>query len=57
MEDEVGGIWVGSDVTWSKSFRNVKELIWVPSGEAISSDHQSLDLVNDGLGCLILFIY
>lgn len=44
MEDEVGGIWVGYDVTWSKPFRNVKELIWVPSREAISSEHQSLDL-------------
>ena len=63
-EDEAGNIWVGSDINWSKPYIEIKELIWVTSGEVISSGHQSLDLalkspkiiVNDGLSCLIWFV-
>ena len=62
-ENEAGIIWVGSDINWSKPYIEIKELIWVPSGEVISS-HQLLDLalkspkiiVNDGLSCLIWYI-
>ena len=55
---------MSSDINWSKSYIEIKELIWVPSGEVISPGHQSLDLslkspkiiVNNGLSCLIWFI-
>ena len=63
-EDETANIWVGSDIKWSKPYIEVKELIWAPPGEVISSGHQPLDLVlkspkiivNDDLSWLIWFI-
>ena len=60
LEDELGKIWVGSDINWSKPYRDIKELIWTPLREVILSGHQSLDLtlkspkiiVSDGLSSL-----
>ena len=64
QEGEASNIWVESDFNWLKPYIEIKEVIWVPSGEVISSGHQLLDLVlkspkiivNDGLSCLIWFI-
>ena len=64
VASDINWSWVASDINWSKPYRVIKELIWVPSGEVISSGHQSLDLalksskiiVSDDLSCLIWFI-
>ena len=57
-------MWVGSDIKLLKPHIKIRELIWVPSEEVISSGYQELGLtlkspktiVNDGLSCLIWFI-
>ena len=44
QEEELGSTWVGSDINWWNPYVVVRESIWDPSNDVMSSDHHDGDL-------------